>query len=270
MIAKLIVRGSTREMAISKLNMALEQYEIAGPVTNIEFLKRICRSSAFLVGNVETGFISKHREELLSDLDVTPEIYAQASIGTIIQEKYNIQLGSMSSDGTCLGFTSGLQNRILRFTSTKDSGNGQIDISIEVKQIDEDTFNVKVNNISFFGVRSSWDTRSRLLTSFFSHTRLETRIIFDEGKITMFQQGREYRLNHTTPKWIEKALGFKDATNSVLAPMPCKILRVEVEEDQAVSKNQALVVIESMKMETVIRSPQDGIIAKIIHQKGVC
>jgi len=30
-----------------------------------------------------------------------------------------------------------------------------------------------------------------------------------------------------------------------------------------------LVVIESMKMETVIRSPRGGIISKIIHKKGV-
>jgi hypothetical protein len=30
-------------------------------------------------------------------------------------------------------------------------------------------------------------------------------------------------------KWMEKALGLKDVTNSVLAPMPCKVLRVEVQ-----------------------------------------
>ena len=30
-----------------------------------------------------------------------------------------------------------------------------------------------------------------------------------------------------------------------------------------------MVVIESMKMETVIRSPMDGVIKKIVHWKGV-
>src|SRR5204862_7804414 len=38
MISKLIVRGETRSVAVRKLAMALEAYEIAGPVTNIEFL----------------------------------------------------------------------------------------------------------------------------------------------------------------------------------------------------------------------------------------
>ena len=56
----------------------------------------------------------------------------------------------------------------------------------------------------------------------------------------------------------------------MLAPMPCKVLRVEVKEGDVVSKDQALVVIESMKMETVIRSPEEGkVVRKIVHGKGV-
>lgn len=61
---------------------------------------------------------------------------------------------------------------------------------------------------------------------------------------------------------------MKDVANSVLAPMPCKVLRVEVEEGQVVKKNQPLVIIESMKMETVIRSPQDGKVSRVVHRVG--
>ncbi|KAK9613120.1 hypothetical protein V6Z98_009029 [Aspergillus fumigatus] len=50
--------------------------------------------------------------------------------------------------------------------------------------------------------------------------------------------------------------------------MPCKVLRVEVKAGDVVEKDQPLVVIESMKMETVIRSPQKGTISKVVHQKG--
>jgi len=67
---------------------------------------------------------------------------------------------------------------------------------------------------------------------------------------------------------MEKALGIKDITNSVLAPMPCKVLRVMVSEGASVLRDQALVVIESMKMETTIRSPHDGIVSKVVHQQG--
>lgn len=50
--------------------------------------------------------------------------------------------------------------------------------------------------------------------------------------------------------------------------MPCKVLRVEVKAGDEVVKNQPLVVIESMKMETVIRSPVDGRVGRVVHGVG--
>ncbi len=40
------------------------EYEVVGLSTNIEFLKRLCRSPAFIEGDVETGFIDKWRDDL--------------------------------------------------------------------------------------------------------------------------------------------------------------------------------------------------------------
>src|SRR5262249_2911846 len=41
MIAKLIVHGADRAAALGKLRAALEAVEIAGPATNVAFLRRI-------------------------------------------------------------------------------------------------------------------------------------------------------------------------------------------------------------------------------------
>ena len=51
--------------------------------------------------------------------------------------------------------------------------------------------------------------------------------------------------------------------------MPCKVLRMDVKEGDVVKKDQVLAVIESMKMETVIRSPVDGVIARVVRKEGV-
>lgn len=45
-----------------------------------------------------------------------------------------------------------------------------------------------------------------------------------------------------SPGWYEKALGLKEASASVVAPMPCKILKNEVTEGQTVTKGTPLVV----------------------------
>ena len=55
---------------------------------------------------------------------------------------------------------------------------------------------------------------------------------------------------------------------SVLAPMPGLVLRIEVKEGQAVKKNDLLLVMEAMKMENEIFAPCDGTVAKISVTQG--
>ncbi|KAG7128721.1 Pyruvate carboxylase like protein [Verticillium longisporum] len=89
-----------------------------------------------------------------------------------------------------------------------------------------------------------------------------------DSKVVVFQHGVRTELALLPPKWFEKALGLKEIAASVVAPMPCKVLRNEVAEGDVVKKGAPLVVIESMKMETVIRSPQDGVVKKLAHKEG--
>ena len=267
MIAKLIIQGPDRTSAIQKLHAALEDYEIAGLISNVEFLKKVCQHPSFIDGEVETGFIPKHREELFRDVLPSPEVYAQAAIGTMLKEV--VETAPQGLNG--LGFSSSnFQNRSFHFKSVDGNTKQGANVNVEVKQSSADSFVVSVNGTTTYTpFRSNWDPASRTLTSFFPHTRLETRLITSENNLTMFQQGSQYRLQYSTPAWLEKALGTKEVANSVLAPMPCKVLRVEVKEGDKVKKDQPLVVLEAMKMEMVLRSPQDGTVARIVHKQGV-
>jgi 3-methylcrotonyl-CoA carboxylase alpha subunit len=272
MISKLIVRGANREEALRNLSMALEEYEIAGPITNIEFLKAVCKSADFASGAVETGYIEKHREELFVKEAASDEILAQVALAIFTKRASGSELTSSGLKGSQLGFSAIFQQRQFRFTemsssAAPDAANPTHDV--QVQQLSSDSFRVRVNGRTFEKVTSQIDGESPQITSFFPHTRLDTRVIQDEDTIIAFQRGQQYRFSTERAKWMEKALGIKDVANSVLAPMPCKILSVEVSEGQTVEKDQPLVVIESMKMETVIRSPHNGTIAKIVHRKGV-
>ncbi|KAF2271520.1 methylcrotonoyl-CoA carboxylase subunit alpha mitochondrial precursor [Westerdykella ornata] len=268
MIAKLIVQGPTREAAIQKLRAALEEYEVAGPITNIEFLKRCCTSPDFVAGKVETGYIQKH-PELFAREPWAPEVYAQAALGLALQEIQSARSDPFSAPPvTAVGFGTGYQQREFNLVEIPADGKGDdTSTSVKVRQTAPFRFDITVGDKEYRDVTSTLDS-SNNLSSFYPHTRLSTTFIRDEDRLTLFQQGKQYRLQVAMPKWAEKALGIKDVTNSVLAPMPCKILRVEVAEGDAVKKDQPLVVIESMKMETVIRSPHDGVIAKVVHKKG--
>ncbi len=51
--------------------------------------------------------------------------------------------------------------------------------------------------------------------------------------------------------------------NDLKAPMPGKVLSISVVEGQEVKKGDAILILEAMKMENILKSPCDGIIKKI-------
>lgn len=52
------------------------------------------------------------------------------------------------------------------------------------------------------------------------------------------------------------------------APMPGQVTKVFVNEGDKVSRGDALVVMEAMKMEHSIFAPEDGTVKKIFHPVG--
>ena len=308
MIAKLIVRGPDRAAALQKLRAALEEYEVVGPTTNIDFLKRLCTSPAFVAGEVETGYIEKHRDELFAKKVVEPETFVQAALGLLLQQQQQQQEqksrevldkssnASSAPFSAMLGFGQGFQTRTIQLTDTS-AGTESHPTTILVQQTAPSFFNATVTDSNgtvsnYNHVTSSFNSSTNTLSSFFPHTRLDSTFVLSSSAssssvggsgssisdtiITLFLRGQQYRLQLSPPKWIQHATGLGAPTTSsgntvIAAPMPCTVLRVEVRAGEKVRKNQPLVVIESMKMETVLRCPkEDGAwVMRVPVQKGV-
>lgn len=60
MIAKLIVYGRNREMAIARMNRALDEFVVDGIKTTIPLHKRILEHYAFIEGDISTEFIDRY------------------------------------------------------------------------------------------------------------------------------------------------------------------------------------------------------------------
>ena len=58
------------------------------------------------------------------------------------------------------------------------------------------------------------------------------------------------------------------AGETVNAPMPGNILKVNVAAGQAVKAGTVLVVLEAMKMENEIMAPKDGTVTQVLVSKG--
>ncbi|MFB8734795.1 hypothetical protein ACEQPO_15545 [Bacillus sp. SL00103] len=62
MIAKMVVYGETRKLAIERLKALLQAYEIEGIKSNLPLLREMAGSSAFLHGASQPIFMKKRRE----------------------------------------------------------------------------------------------------------------------------------------------------------------------------------------------------------------
>lgn len=64
LIAKLIVKAPTRDQAVAKLAVALNEFQIGGIQTNLPFLRRLVVSDAYKSGEFDTGWVPRFLEGL--------------------------------------------------------------------------------------------------------------------------------------------------------------------------------------------------------------
>ena len=65
MIAKLVVWDENRDAALRKMQLALANYQVAGLVTNLEFLKNVASHPAFAAKDLDTSFIDRFKDDLV-------------------------------------------------------------------------------------------------------------------------------------------------------------------------------------------------------------
>jgi len=85
----------------------------------------------------------------------------------------------------------------------------------------------------------------------------------------VFNGGRKVSLVIPPPKWFVSLDGAATATKGALrAPMPSLVVEVKVKVGDNVDKGQAVVVIESMKTETVLRAHTSGVVKVVGCMNG--
>ncbi|PNU03833.1 acetyl/propionyl/methylcrotonyl-CoA carboxylase subunit alpha [Novosphingobium guangzhouense] len=83
--------------------------------------------------------------------------------------------------------------------------------------------------------------------------------------VLVTEQGQAWLL---TPWRRDGAHGAADASGAILAPMPGKVIAVDVAQGQTVTRGQKLLTLEAMKMEHTLTAPFDGTVARLEAAAG--
>lgn len=88
MVAKLIVRASSYNLAVNKLARALNEFTIRGVKTTIPFLINICNDKDFKKGRFDTSFLESKLQELMPESNATQEDDIVAAIVAALSARY--------------------------------------------------------------------------------------------------------------------------------------------------------------------------------------
>ena len=223
MIAKVVAWRPSREEAAILLATALEQAQIAGVRTNAAFLVRALKEPDFLAGEIDTGFIERHRASLLPDrADCPPAVLARAA--QFLVEARTRRNGSFDPWDAQDGFRlSGEAREVVEF----DIAGARH--AIEVVHHRDGTMSYFVKGEA---ARPSQHGIAMRLTS---------------GDIAVMEQGETFVLPLHDPMSAAEAVGNKVDVQT--APMPGKIVQILVKPGDRVARGTALAVLEAMKME---------------------
>lgn len=99
------------------------------------------------------------------------------------------------------------------------------------------------------------------------------RIYFaeDKGKRYFFVGGSQFIIKEPGGREESFERGEERAVEDKLmikAPMPGKVIKINVNENEKIRKNQTLAIVEAMKMENEIKSSIDGFVKKIFVSAG--
>ncbi|HUR50657.1 MAG TPA: acetyl/propionyl/methylcrotonyl-CoA carboxylase subunit alpha [Mycobacteriales bacterium] len=244
MLNKVIAWGPNRAEALSRLDRALAEQVVLGVGTNTAFLRSLIQHPEVRAGNLDTGFIERHLEELTAD-DVPAEALAVYVLRETLQRP--------AADPWAGGWRAGppaVQRWLLALP-----GGRTANVSLQGDRVEVDGAVLIASAVL--------DGSDVLLTTGGRTSRWATAA-----------SGRDVWVGHQGSSWVlhEAVRHLREDSHAhdgdVASPMPGSVIAVHVSAGQAVTKGQPLVVVEAMKMEHTLTAPLDGTVSDVLVRVG--
>ncbi|MFK8050608.1 MAG: acetyl-CoA carboxylase biotin carboxylase subunit [Halioglobus sp.] len=265
MIAKLVVWDENRTRALARLTKALKEYRISGMTTNLEFLYNLANSKPFKEANLDTGFIETHHGEIFHDTEQNINAgLPLAALFLVLQQQRESDLRAATTEDPSSPWNASNAWRLnephihkfslvlqeQEYPAAVEQLRGGLRYKIEVNG----KFSIAQGRLQEEVLRADIDGY-QINASVSEHDELYT--LYTPENAISFQR-------------FQADLGEIEDTGGggLCAPMNGTMVSLLVAEGASVKKDDAMLIMEAMKMEHTIRAPADGKVTQFYYQPG--
>ena len=262
MIAKIIAHGATRDEAFDRLAKALGETRVAGPRTNVAFLKALCEAPEFRSGKFDTGFIDRNLDALGAvkrGLDAkSVRLGALDLVAKIWEEQNGAEFRRSSEWDSPWHERDAFQLAAPRRTT--------VPLIIDGDKVLTELQWPAAEKLKEEGVRIAFDGG---LSDFGDYAQASDAgdIVDGDAGVLVLDRGRQTAVDlfHALDVDYETE---EHGDNAVKAPMHGKLVALFVKKGDTVEKGQRLAIVEAMKMEHALVAPRAGIVAEVSGTPG--
>ncbi len=248
MLGKVIVHANNREEARTKLVGCLEELNVQGIETNIDFLSYILNSEIFRKDIIQITDLDDLALKFKRLLPNPTDIVAATQI--ILNSEAQIKNKMWRLWGT------GSANILLR----------QQEKSYQIKINSSDGRKFQLNfGDEIFLVENVFSSKKDI--SFEVNQRLVTYNFKAKDKILhLYREGIKFVFENITNTYQGNKIDVQE--RKIVAPITGSIAKILVKNGQMVSKDEAVVFVEAMKMEYKLIAPRSGKVLGLKNKKG--
>ncbi len=264
MIAKLIVWGENRDIATERNISALKDFTVHGIQTNLSYLLGILRHPAFKENRISTKFCDEHTQEIIEKVEKEKEetgvkypvfAYTLHSLNANRNENENNIWKRIGYWRNIMEIPLDVNGNTL-WLKIERARNSSYEFLFE-----NEHYNLHLEEITEHGIRFTVDDHS--FKASVSTDKKFTGWVSMQGMT--WQVIRKDILN-TSSDFSAASRG--NSESNLFAPMPGKVIKVNVKEGDRVKRGTILLVVEAMKMENNITAECEAVVEKIVVNEG--
>ena len=259
MISKMVVWAENRDLAIEKSMDALKNYTIHGIKTNISFLLHLLKTPAFQKNAISTKFCDEHTNVIIKDIENSRDQIGEHS-AMLALALHDLNLNKFQKPKN-VWEAIGFWRSIMEMTFLM----GEKTTKVKLLNQKRELYQFEIGDREYKVFLKSTDSQSVDFSIFnrFYHATLSSG---DDGQTFLSIQGIGFVLKRTDTLSFKEDYFFSEdgpGENSLFAPMPGKVIKVNVKAGDEVKRGTVLLVVEAMKMENNIVALTDAVVENV-------